>query len=71
MPTKTKPKLKTLAEFVAEAGTQEKAAALIGVTYSTVNRWLNAGEKPHGVMRQHLLGLGINPEKLEAKKGAA
>lgn len=65
MPTKTK--LKTLPEFVAEAGTQEKAAALIGVSFSTVNRWLKGHEKPHGVMRQHLLGLGINPDKLEAR----
>lgn len=70
MPNKIK--LKTLAEFVRETGTQEKAARKIGVTFSTLSRWLHAlSKKPNDVMRQRLTDLGINPEKLEAKKGAA
>lgn len=63
MPTKIK--LQSLAEFVAKIGTQEQAAVAIGVSFSTVNRWFNQGEKPHGVMRAHLITLGIDPDKLK------
>lgn len=59
MKTKTKKPTKSLRDFCAEAGSQEAAAALIGVSFATVNRWLNSHDKPRGLSRRRLAELGI------------
>ncbi len=58
-------KLKPLAEFVKQYPSQEKAAAAIGVSFPTLNRWLNGRGSPRGdVMRNHLESLGIDVSEI-------
>jgi len=43
----------TLAQFVKDSGSQEKAARAIGVSFGTLNRWLNGHMRPSGKWTQH------------------
>ena len=49
----------TLQEFVEKAGSQEKAAREIGVSFVTLNGWLTGKHVPGFLARQHLDTLGI------------
>lgn len=49
----------TLAEFVKTCGSQEAAARKIGVSFTTVNRWLNKHTVPRGLARARLQQLGV------------
>ena len=59
MKRKPAAKTKTLREFCAEVGTQEAAAHKIGVSFPTLNRWLNGHDKPRGLSVRRLADLGI------------
>lgn len=59
MKQKPAAKTKTLRDFCAEVGSQEAAAAAIGVSFATVNRWLNKHDEPRGLSRRRLADLGI------------
>ena len=52
----------TIAQFVKQAGSQEKAAEIIGVTFATVNRWINGHNVPHhkSLTARRLRELGIS-----------
>lgn len=55
----TKPETQTLDEFIEACGSEEKAAAKIGVTYSTVSRWRNGHRKPKGLSAEKLKKMRI------------
>ncbi len=56
MKAKAKQQLRAL---VKRCGSQEKAAAFIGVAFKTVNEWLNDKSQPHGLSIQRLHDLKI------------
>lgn len=50
---------KTLNRFVKECGNTEKAAVIIGVSFTTLYRWLRGAAKPRGLSAERLKYLGI------------
>lgn len=42
--------------------TQERLAEMLGVSFATVNRWLNGKTKPHKIQEYHIGGL-LNKRK--------
>ena len=56
----------TLAEYVKKQGSQEKAAASIGVTHATVWRWLHGRSKPRGLelARLQMMGVELGEKKI-------
>jgi hypothetical protein len=63
MPAKTKA-LMSLAEFIKASGSQENAAREIGVSYTTVNRWVNGHSRPDPLARGRLCEMGIDPDNI-------
>jgi DNA-binding transcriptional regulator YiaG len=62
---KTKPRpLMSLAQFIKAHGSQEAAAREIGVSYTTVNRWINGHSHPDPLARGRLCEIGIDPDKI-------
>lgn len=49
----------TLDEFTKKAGGQQGAAAIIGVDYSTYNRWVTGVSKPRGLAARALAERGV------------
>lgn len=49
----------TLKQFVAAHGTQERAAQEIGVSFVTINKWLNGHTVPKGLYAEKLRSLGV------------
>lgn len=49
----------TLLQYCVDVGGQEAAARQIGVSFTTVNRWLNGHKVPTGLSRARLDDLGI------------
>ena len=49
----------TLKQFVTRCGTQEKAALAVGVSFTTINRWLNGRRKPGNLAVARLLNVGV------------
>lgn len=54
-----KKKLLTLVQFTDKYGSQEKAAAVVGVDASTYSRWINKETAPHGMAARRLEELGV------------
>lgn len=53
-------KKKMLRQFVKEKGGQEKAAAALGVSFSTLSRWLHGHNRPTGLSAEKLEQMGIS-----------
>ena len=56
---KTKTKSKTLRDWISEVGTQDIAAHKLGVTFVTLNRWLNGHSKPSPLAWKELHHYGV------------
>lgn len=55
----TKTKTQTLTEYAKACGSQKVAAANIGVTEGTLNRWLHGHIHPRGLSIVRLKELGV------------
>ncbi|MCB4757302.1 MAG: helix-turn-helix transcriptional regulator [Elusimicrobia bacterium] len=49
----------TITEFIKIKGSQEKAAHKIGITFATLNRWLNGHFRPSSLARKKMEEIGI------------
>ena len=63
-----KTKKPTLSQFTAQNGGQERTAAILGVAFSTLNRWLRRHAKPRGLSLQRLADMGIDTTEFEGGK---
>ena len=53
----------TLLQFVRNEGSQEKAARKLGITYVSLNRWVNAKTNPSPLAWQILKENGVTKIK--------
>jgi transposase len=57
--TEMRAEAKAIEAFADKNGGQEKAAEIIGVDFSTINRWINLKSKPKGLALKRLRELKV------------
>lgn len=50
----------SLEGLIRQCKTQEKTAAFVGCSFSTISRWLHKHEAPTGIYLKTLINLGVN-----------
>ena len=61
--------MKTLSEFIKEKGSQEHAAYVIGISFTTLSRLINGHHKPSTLLNKRLHSIGVEIVEGDIKKG--